>query len=99
MRPLEHPDRYCQSDLFCRLEINNEFKLRRLLHWQVSGFGTFQDLVYVNSNLPVQVNVIRSIRHEAAFIDKLLLEVNSRQPMFAGELDDPLSFGEKGAIN
>ena len=35
------------------------------------------------------------VGHEAARIDKLLLEVNSRQAVRAGKLDDPLSFGEK----
>jgi hypothetical protein len=32
IRPLKHAGRNCQTDLLCRFEINDEFKLRRLLH-------------------------------------------------------------------
>ena len=31
IRPLEHADWNCQTNLFCRFEVDNEFKLRRLL--------------------------------------------------------------------
>jgi hypothetical protein len=47
IRPLEHVDWNCQADLFRRLEVDNEFKLRCLLYRQVSRFGAFQDLVHV----------------------------------------------------
>src|SRR5215467_5580555 len=90
-------DRNCQADLFCSLQVNDKFKLRRLLYRQISRLGTFQDLVHVNSRAPMKVNVVRSIRHETALINKLFLEVNSRQPVFSGKLNDPLSFREKGA--
>ena len=59
--------------------------------------SAFQDLVHITSRAPIDVSGVRPIEHEAALIDKLLLEVNSRQPVFAGKLDDPLSFGEKRA--
>ena len=97
IRPREQFRRECQSDLLRRLQVDDELKLRRLLHRQISRFGAFQDLVHVNSRAPIEVIVVRPVGHEAALIDKLLLEVNSRQPVFAGKLDDPLSFGEKGA--
>ena len=87
----------CQANLFCRLEVNDEFKLRRLLHRQIGRFRSLEDLVHVVGGLAEQVLVVRPVGHETALIDKLLLEVNSRQPVFAGKLDDPLSFGEKGA--
>src|SRR3989441_3289459 len=94
---LKHADWNCQSNLFCRFKVNDEFKLRCLLHRQISRFGTFQDLVHVNSRALIEVNEVCSIEHKAALIDKLLLEVNSRQAVFAGKLDDSLSFGEKNA--
>ena len=46
--------------------------------------SAFQNLVHVNSRAPIEVIVIRPVEHETALIDKLLLEVNSRQPVFAG---------------
>ena len=42
-----------------------------------------------------QVIIVRPVGHESALVDKLLLEVNRRQTVFAGKLDDSLSFGEK----
>src|SRR6266481_9956414 len=97
IRPLEQVDWNCQTNLFRCVQVDHEFKLRCLLHWQISRFGAFQDLVHVNSRAPIEVIVVRPVGHETALIDKLLLDVNSRQPVFAGKVDDPLSFTEKGA--
>jgi hypothetical protein len=41
-----------------------------------------------------QVSGVHPVGHEAALVNKFLLWVDSRQPVFAGKLDDPLSFGE-----
>jgi len=93
--PLEHAAWNCQANLICCFKVYDELKLRCLLYRQISRFGTFQDFVHVNSRAPEEVSVIRSIGHKTALIDILLLWVNSRQPVFAGKLDDPLSFREK----
>src|SRR4029434_2450949 len=79
------------------VKIDDEFKLRRLLHRQIGRFGAFEYLIHVNSRTAIEVLEVCPIGHEPALIDKLLLEVDSRQPVFTGKLDDPLSFGEKGA--
>src|SRR5438132_4468866 len=97
IRPREHFDWNCQANLFCCFKVNDELKLRRLLYRQLSRFRALEDLVYVVSGAAEQVVDVRPIEHQTAFINKLLLEVNSRQPVFAGKLYDPLSFGEKGA--
>ena len=76
----------CHTDLFCSLQVDHKLKLRGLLHRQVSRFGTYQDLVHINSRVPKEVVEVRPVGHETALIDKLFLEVNSRQPVFAGEL-------------
>ena len=86
------------TDLFCRGKANDEFKPHRLLDRNVSRFRSLKNLVYVVGGLAEQIIEVRSVGHEAALINKFLLEVNSRQPVFRGKLDDPLSFGEKGAI-
>ena len=95
IRPRQHIRRNRQADLFRGFQIDHKFKLRCLLHRQIGRFGAFQDLVDVNSRAPIQVIEVRPVGHETALFDKLLLKVNSRQPVFAGKLDDPLSFGEK----
>src|SRR5262249_62411085 len=88
VRPLQHADRNRQADFFRRLEINDEFKLRRLLYRQITGLCALENLIYVVGGLTVQVSVVRPIGHEAALIDKLFLEVNSRQLVFTGKLND-----------
>ncbi len=82
---------------FAALRLMTNSNFCRLLHRQISRFGTSQDLVHVNSRASEQVIEVRPVRHETTLIDKLLLEVNSRQPVLAGKLDDPLSIGEKKA--
>src|SRR5262249_25102546 len=77
IRPREKLRRKCQANLFCRLEVNDKFKLGRLLHRQISRFGTFQNLVHVDSSAPIEVIEGFSIEHETTFIDILLLCVNS----------------------
>jgi len=97
IRPRQQLVRNCITDLFCGLEVNDEFKSHRLLHRQISRFGAFQDLVYVNSRAPIAVSGVFPLEHETALVDKLLLWVNSRQAVFDGKLDDPLSFAEERA--
>src|SRR5262249_27563344 len=97
IRPLKHADWNCQTDLFRRFEINDEFKLRWLLHRQISRLGAFQNLVHIDSRASIEVNVVHPVGHKAALINKLSLEINGSQPVFAGKLDDPPSFGEKSA--
>jgi hypothetical protein len=57
IRPLEHSVWNRQSDLFRRFEVDDEFKLRGLLHRQVSGLGAFENLVDVTRCAPIQVSV------------------------------------------
>jgi len=95
IRPRQQFVRNRVTDLFCRRKVDDEFKLHRLLHWQVSRFRSLEDSVHVVGCLAVQVIVVHPVEHEAALIDKLLLVVNSRQPVFDGKLHDPLSFGEE----
>ena len=61
IRALQHAVRNCQTNLFCRVEIDDEFKFRCLLHWQISRFSAFQDLVYVNSGAPKEVSGVDPI--------------------------------------
>src|ERR1043166_4302401 len=53
IRLLEQVDWNYQTNLFCRPEVNDEFKLRRLLHRQISRFRSFEDFVHVASRAPI----------------------------------------------
>src|SRR6266508_391081 len=55
IRPLEHADWNYQTDLFRRLQIDDEFKLRCLLHRQISRLGAFQGLLL---SLPAAILVL-----------------------------------------
>src|SRR5688500_18781802 len=63
--PCQHVRRNLEADLLGGFEVNDEFKLRCLLHWQISRFGAFQDFVHVNSRAPIKVDIVRSVGHEA----------------------------------
>src|SRR5215813_2439549 len=76
--PLKYAHGNRQIDLLRCFQIDDEFKLRCLLHRQIGRFGIFQDFVYVVGGLAEQVIEVRRVGHEPAFINKLLLEVNSR---------------------
>src|SRR5687767_14625546 len=91
IRSLEHAVRNGETNLFCCFKIDDEFKLRRLLYGQISRFGTFQDLVDVNSRAPVQVSGGSPVEHEPSLINKFLLRVNRRDPMLASKLNDAFS--------
>ena len=52
VRPIQQRLRDRQADLLCRLEIDDELKLRRLLDGQVSGLGAFENPVHVVGGAP-----------------------------------------------
>src|SRR5262245_20286717 len=64
IRPHQHIRRNRQADLLRRFEIDDEFKLCRLLHGKVGGLGTLQDLVHICSGTPVQVDNVRAVAHK-----------------------------------
>jgi hypothetical protein len=53
IRSRQHVRRYRQADLLRGLEIDHQLKFRRLLHRQIGGLGTFQDLIYIRSGAAV----------------------------------------------
>ena len=61
------------ANLLRRFQINHKLKLCRVVLLVDRRAGAFQDLVYVSRSAPKEVI-------------ELLLEVNSRQPVFAGKL-------------
>src|ERR1043166_6114928 len=51
IRPLEQVEWNCETNLFGRFEVDDELKLRRLLHRQVSGLRSLENLVNVLGGL------------------------------------------------
>ena len=56
--------RNCQTDVFRRLEINDQLKLRGLFDREIGGLGAFQDSVHVDGYAPVAVREVRPVLHE-----------------------------------
>ena len=55
----QHVGRNRQADLFGRFQIDDEFKLRRLLNGQIGGPTAFQDLVHIRGSAPIQLLVFK----------------------------------------
>src|SRR5262249_8196161 len=68
IRPRQHGRRNSKADLLSCLQIDDELKLRRLLHREVSRLGPFEDFVHGLGGPAPQVSVVRSIRHEASSV-------------------------------
>src|ERR1700730_383174 len=77
------------------LEVDEQFKLGRLLDRQVGWLATFEDFVHVGAAQPEGVGDVRSIGHQPAQLHKLLAHGDKGQPEFCGEVDNPFSLSEK----
>src|SRR4030095_15113389 len=66
IRPRQHIRRNRQADLLGSFQIDNELELFWLLHRQIAGLGTFQNLVHVSSSAPEQVGQARAVGHKPA---------------------------------
>ena len=58
VRSCQHVWRNRQADLFGGFEIDNEFKLRRLLNWKFAWLGSFENLVYVACGAAVTLGFV-----------------------------------------
>src|SRR5262245_66535907 len=58
---------HVQPKLFRRLKINDQFKFRRQLHWQLRWFRAFENAVDVASSAPDQVGAMNTIGYQATF--------------------------------
>jgi hypothetical protein len=53
VRPQQYRLRDRQSESLSCLQVDDEFKLCRLLHWKIGRLGSFQDFVHVASGAPI----------------------------------------------
>src|SRR5262249_13422174 len=75
---------HVEAERLCGLEVDREFVLDWLLHWQVRGLLALKYTVNVAGGAPVLVAQIRTIRNQAAFGSKVTERVDRRQPMPCG---------------
>jgi hypothetical protein len=83
VRPRQHVARNRQADLLRRFQVDHKFELRRLLHREVSGLGTFENLVDISGGAVEQVWEASAIGHKATCVNELSDAVHRREPMLA----------------
>src|SRR5919108_5469879 len=83
VRSCQHIRRNPETDLLGCLEIDDQLELRWLLHRQVGGLTSLQDLVDKRSGAPKQRYTIRPIDHQAAFFRKLVDVRDRRQAVLS----------------
>ena len=84
IRAGEERGRYCKSQGFCSLEVDDEMEFRRLLNRDVCGLGTFEDEVHNLRASPPLSNVVCAIGHKTARLDELPVTVNRGQVQLSG---------------
>src|SRR4030095_12415148 len=61
VRPIQQLWRNRNSDLLCRLYVDNKLEFCGLLHGQVSRRGAFQNPVHIVGSAPVQIGKSRRV--------------------------------------
>jgi hypothetical protein len=61
--PRQHIRRSRQANLLCGLQVDDEFKLRRLLYGEVAGLSTFENLIDINCRTAEQIGIVRAVAH------------------------------------
>ena len=69
------------------LQINYKLELGRLLNWQVSRFGTFENFTRVDTNLTVGIHDVRIVAHQATGGCKVAKLINCGKRRCCSERD------------
>jgi hypothetical protein len=74
----EREERNGDAQRFGRLEVDDQFDLRGLLHWQVSRFVALENPPGVDSGPSIRFLDAATITHQAAGVGELIVLVNRR---------------------
>jgi hypothetical protein len=66
IRPYQYVRRNCQADLLRGFQVDDEFKLYRLLHGKVGGLSALENLVHVSGSPAVEVGQVHTVGHKPA---------------------------------
>jgi hypothetical protein len=80
VRSEQHVRRNREADLLRRFQIDHQLKLRRLLDWQVSGFGAFQDFIHVVGGAPKTLGFVGCIGQQSTRFWKVALVSQTCKP-------------------
>ena len=88
IRSHQHIWRDREADLLSCFQIDDEFKLRRLLHREVCWLGTFENFVDLSGGAPVQFWNVWPIGDQATRVDPSNVGTHRRQPVLDRKLND-----------
>ena len=70
VRPRQYGRRNRQADLLCRLQVDDELELRRLLYGKLGRLGAFENFVDVRGGASKQLDESWCVGRQSAGIDK-----------------------------
>jgi hypothetical protein len=91
IRSRQHVRRNRKSDLFGSLEIDRQFKFRRLLDGKIGGLSAFEDFVHVIRRLSVHTEQVGAITHETTFFHISSPRINGGKANLNSKRDDTLA--------
>src|SRR5215510_1065338 len=76
------------------LEVNYQFVLGRILHWQISRSLALKDAVDITSRAPVQVGIVGPVGDQASVGDEGTVRIYGGQLVPGGKRDDQIAMNQ-----
>src|SRR6266478_975364 len=90
--------RHGQAERLGGVEVDDQFKCRRLLHWQIGRLGALKDLSGINAGLVIGSREARSVADQAAGSRKFTRLIDRRKAMARRQLDELAASAEEERI-
>jgi hypothetical protein len=90
----EERRRHFDAERLCCLEIDDKLVLGRCLHRQVGGLLTFQDATGIAGGAPKRIDGIRTVRNQAAIVDKEVHVIDRRQSVPSRQRNNQLAMND-----
>src|SRR5215813_1295838 len=76
------------------LEVNYQFVLGRILHWQIRRSLALKDAVDITSSAPVQVGIVGPVGDQASVGDEGTVRIYGGQLVLGGKRDDQIAMNQ-----
>src|ERR1700686_1287876 len=73
--------RYLDAERFGGLQVENELEPCRLLHRQVGGLGTLEDVAGIDADLTKTIREVGSVAHQPAGYEQITVRIKRRNPV------------------